>query len=193
MRELNECKAEVYRRSEERIKERRRKRNRVFACGTPICLGIAVWAVMTLPQMVFDGKISIGSDDAAEVEIIDISDTFVQVEIQSGDQSVEYYEKIAKTDTVLDIYAAISEIFTTSDNNSNMENKELWESENIADASAAATEKEIYTITFAKKSGLETVFILESNALLDVDNNNTIYLSLEQLDELKTMLGFMEK
>ncbi len=38
MRSLEECKTEIFRRSEERIKERKRKRNRVLAWCIPLCL-----------------------------------------------------------------------------------------------------------------------------------------------------------
>jgi len=42
MRELNECKAEVFRRSDNRIKERRRKFNRVLALCVPLCLILTI-------------------------------------------------------------------------------------------------------------------------------------------------------
>ncbi|MBQ3028540.1 MAG: hypothetical protein IJD26_05620 [Lachnospiraceae bacterium] len=38
MRNLEDCRAEVFRRSEERIKERKRNRNRALACCIPLCL-----------------------------------------------------------------------------------------------------------------------------------------------------------
>jgi len=51
MRELNECKAEVFRRSNNRIKERRRKFNRVLALCVPLCLILTVFSVAILPAM----------------------------------------------------------------------------------------------------------------------------------------------
>lgn len=50
MRELNECKAEIFRRSEKRIKERRRKRRRILALCLPLCLLIAVLSATVLPS-----------------------------------------------------------------------------------------------------------------------------------------------
>lgn len=49
MRELNVCKAEVFRRSEKRIKERRRMRRRVLALCIPLCLIVTIWSVSILP------------------------------------------------------------------------------------------------------------------------------------------------
>ena len=42
MRSFEERKAEVFRRSENRIKERKRNRNRILAMCIPICLVITV-------------------------------------------------------------------------------------------------------------------------------------------------------
>ena len=56
MRELNECTAEVFRRSEKRIKERRRTRNRVLALCIPLCLIVTMWSVMFLPAMMPAGS-----------------------------------------------------------------------------------------------------------------------------------------
>ena len=56
MRELNECKAEVFRRSDNRIKERRRKFNRVLALCVPLCLILTIFSVTILPAMMPAGK-----------------------------------------------------------------------------------------------------------------------------------------
>ena len=51
MREINECTAEVFRRSEKRIKERKRNRNRLLAFCIPLCLIVTVWSIMIPPAM----------------------------------------------------------------------------------------------------------------------------------------------
>ena len=60
VRSLDECKAEVFRRSERRIKERKRIRNRALALCIPLCLLILLSASM-LP-----GALFAGSGDAPE-------------------------------------------------------------------------------------------------------------------------------
>ena len=55
MRDLNECKAEVFRRSEKRIKERRKIRNRALALCIPLCLLILLSSSM-IPGMLFEGS-----------------------------------------------------------------------------------------------------------------------------------------
>lgn len=56
MRELKECTVEVFRRSEQRIKARRRNRNRVLALCIPVCLIAAIWPVMKLPAAMRSGE-----------------------------------------------------------------------------------------------------------------------------------------
>ena len=51
MRNFEERKAEVFRRSENRIKERKRNRNRILTLCIPICLVLMVWSVATLPPL----------------------------------------------------------------------------------------------------------------------------------------------
>ena len=58
MRELDECTAEVFRRSEKRIKERRRKRNRVLALCIPVCLIAALYPLMRISALMPAGNTS---------------------------------------------------------------------------------------------------------------------------------------
>lgn len=51
MREINEITAEVFRRSDERIKERKRNRNRIIMCCIPFLICITVFSVAILPAM----------------------------------------------------------------------------------------------------------------------------------------------
>ena len=54
MRDLLECKAEVLRRSESRIKERAAKRARILAVCIPLCFVFAVCSIIALPQIMTD-------------------------------------------------------------------------------------------------------------------------------------------
>ena len=54
MRNFEERKAEVFRRSENRIKERKRNRNRILAMCIPLCLVVTVWSIMILKPYAFE-------------------------------------------------------------------------------------------------------------------------------------------
>ena len=51
MREINEITAEVFRRSDKRIKERKRNRNRIIMCCIPFLICITVFSATILPAM----------------------------------------------------------------------------------------------------------------------------------------------
>ena len=56
MKGLNEYKAEIFRRSESRIKERRRNRNRVLALCIPLCLILVLIPAAVLPAFTPDSS-----------------------------------------------------------------------------------------------------------------------------------------
>ncbi|MBE6608913.1 MAG: hypothetical protein E7633_10220 [Ruminococcaceae bacterium] len=56
MREITECTAEVFRRSENRIKERKRNRNRILAMCIPLCLILTVFSATLLQGMIPAGN-----------------------------------------------------------------------------------------------------------------------------------------
>lgn len=81
MRELSECRAEVFRRSDNRIKERKRNRNRILTMGIPLCLVVALLSVTVLP-----GMWSAGSDRTPYKDTS--SDYAVPEDTVSGDCAV---------------------------------------------------------------------------------------------------------
>ena len=83
MRELNDCTAEVFRRSEKRIKERRRARKRVLAVCIPLCLIITLWSVSILPEMK-SAEVNKASDTAEEISAF--SETY---ENESGFKGID--------------------------------------------------------------------------------------------------------
>ncbi|MDE6413378.1 MAG: hypothetical protein K2K42_05795, partial [Eubacterium sp.] len=69
MRELNACTAEVFRRSEKRIKERRRMRRRALALCIPLCLIVTIWSVSILP-VTKSAEVDKASNDAESLSDI---------------------------------------------------------------------------------------------------------------------------
>lgn len=55
MRELKDCKAEIFRRSKNRINRRRRNISRTLAFCVPLFLAATVWSVTLLPTVIYDG------------------------------------------------------------------------------------------------------------------------------------------
>lgn len=63
MRELNECKAEIFRRSEKRIAQRKKKRNIIITWCVPLFVFVSLWSVFILPAMLPAGSDMVGSEE----------------------------------------------------------------------------------------------------------------------------------
>ena len=68
MRTLEQCKAEVFRRSEEKIRKRKVVRRYVIAACLPLCLFVSFWAVMILPAMMPAKSADSTAENAAPME-----------------------------------------------------------------------------------------------------------------------------
>ena len=73
MKGLNEYKAEIFRRSESRIKERRRNRNRVLTVCIPLCLILVLIPAAVLPDFTADSSPDV-SDSAPLIDSVSTDD-----------------------------------------------------------------------------------------------------------------------
>lgn len=197
MRELNECTAEVFRRGEKRIRERRRNRNRVLAVCIPICLIAAAWSVKGLPTVMLDRETS----DYAQM-VGDVNGSFfcpyTAVEIQEvGLFPEEHYGKMTDRLAVAEMFRAIHSLFAdagTNDGNisENFQASESFpaDADNVDHFPTESTSK--YTITFTTEEGSQAVYHLSENTLVNVSTNETIFLSDAQADGLMAVLGLAE-
>lgn len=197
MREINECTAEIFRRSEKRIKERRRNRNRILALCIPSCLIVIVWSVMILPEMMPAMRIK---ENAAE-ETIGYAEAIVcgccsytAVEIQNFDLVPEYYEEVTDKVAVTKIFSAVHSLLTDVDGSYQNadENYNANEANGHNDLTGPTSKLKGYTIIFTTEDGLQTVYNLSKNTLLNVNTNETAVLSDAQVAELMTVLGISE-
>ena len=196
MRDLNECTAEVFRRSEKRIKERKRNRNRILALCIPFFLIVTVWSVMILPA---------GKNDMAEKSAMELGDpngqsllhSYVQVEIRNAGSSPEYYRKATDAQGVTEVFLVIHDL-SYDVSAAPDDSDKLNECEEIQDKtfvnqdyySTDTTPK--YIITFTTVDGAERVYVINGSELLDEGTDKRIILSDEQLAELKTVLGLTQ-
>lgn len=212
MREINECTAEVFRRSEKRIKERRKKRNRFLALCIPLCLIVVVWSVMILPKMMpsamdkYNAEMSAASNSSGGAYEMfgdaDSNDTaaemtgnsaqslpcpYTAAEIQGTDIFPEYYAKATDKVAVTIIFNAIHSLYDVD--GADQSNGESFE-DNVYDSQTSSTSQlKGYTIIFTTEEGSQAVYNLSENILLNVKTNETVILSDIQAAELMTVLG----
>lgn len=192
MRDLNECQAEVFRRSETRIKERRKARNRILALCIPLCLIVTVWSVMILPTMLPARE---SSDNAAEgiVEenVGSIVCSYTEVEIQNVSKFPEHYEKLTDKIAVTKIFSSIHSLFVGVDG-ADHAGGGLPDADGDDNQTGNTSNPTGYMITFSTEDGSQTVYNLNDNTLLNMMTNETVILTDTQVAELKAALGISE-
>lgn len=208
MRQLNELKAEIFRRSEEKIKERQRRRQRIVALCVPLCLCAVIVSALSLPRLfgTKEGdteKLELSADVAemngdGENEAIvgnGFADSEIAVaELRSKVGDAEQYEKITDKERASELYGMIMRMFRTTgtpgDPDGNPETQENREtSESVVSHSSPAAE---YTVTFTGEGGEKAVFYIDGDTVEDI-NGVSATLSSEVLENLKTALGLNEQ
>jgi len=185
MRELNECTAEVFRRSQKRIKERRRNRIRILAFCIPCCLVLSVWGVFGISHAETED-----SCDAADREQIKFDNTgemveylYFSLEIKKSNTVIESVTDAAETARIFEL---IDGCFAEDDGIDNSS------TETQPDMDEVPVAQEEISIIFYELNGRETVYILKGNLLLNENNGESAALSQKRLSELKTALKLIK-
>ncbi len=202
MRELNECKAEVFRRSDNRIKERKRSRNRILALCLPLCLVLTILSVTTLPAIMPVGEESLDgvTDDVStndfEANSSDVNskeNNCVSVTV-SGNGSER---TITDASSVENVFYQIHDILEANEGYMNSASNNNFIVNNSGECVPPVNEQykpnniEKYTITLMSSDGSEQVFELYGAVLDDVESEKKIMLTKEQLNKLTAALELL--
>lgn len=124
MRNLEDCRAEVFRRSEKRIKERKRKRNRVLAWCIPLCLLLVAGGLYLRPLLEpvdHMGGTNAGPTPVPErvlggmnFELYGQAVEYVSVTLTEGTGSTAVAKKFTDTETMVDLYGCMAMYFDLS-------------------------------------------------------------------------------
>lgn len=115
--------AEVFRRSEERIKERKRKRKRVFVCCIPLCLLLVVGGFCLRPmfESVDESMKSGGTDIVSDrvlggmnFELYGHAAEYLSVTLTQGAGSAAVSKTFTDTETLGDLYGCMAMYFDLS-------------------------------------------------------------------------------
>lgn len=194
LRDLKECRAEVFRRSEKRIKERKRKRNYVLACCIPVCLALTVGTVTVLPKLLTPVDESLGVEKNVKIEITDAEQVQALYESISGFYEAPAEEKAEESSTGTGVGSATEpdKVLFGSSAGAQDGDVEQYLDKKVLFTYAASAEQKEQVFSFRSEDGTECEFRLKGNTLFDVKNDAEIELSDEQLDALKELLGLKE-
>ena len=194
MRELHECQAEVFRRSEKRIQERKQRRNHLIMACLPLVLCITILGAFLFPGGTpedpgFNGAAGGG---LTEEKFESLSCPIAKITITGGNFSQTYREVedlLLISDQLYSYGSRGSETTGTTDDSIVSEGEDRKENAddiygNITDHSNVA-----YTITLVTHEGVKTEYRLAGKTLENLTTKQTYHLSQTQVNELYELLG----
>ncbi len=176
MRNFEERKAEILRRSEERIKERRKSRRRIVACCVPLCLCIAILTAIYVPKK----KEKSGNTNNYGYSQPAEEFPYTSLELVGNDTELN------NTADIKDIYKIINSAFE-SDGASSAQNdgKGVVNGSNKSKSLRDTYDTNaLYTFKFSSSDGKQAVYTLSGNTLTDETTKTAAAISDEQLEKL---------
>ena len=197
MRNFEERKAEVFRRSENRIKERKRNRNRILAMCIPLCLVITVWSIMILPAMLPANKSNNSAGEGMDIMggVDGTEAAFVRVEVVSTGTATQSSIQKDDVNEVAQIYYSVQSSFVNSGGGNKESAKEEAEddvlTEENKDYSQSGTTNlsSGYRIIFTTENGAQTTYLLTGDKLVNETTKQETILTEDQRSNLLNMLG----
>lgn len=196
MRELYECRAEVFRRSENRIKERRKKRSRMLAVCIPLVFCIAAYSVFILPAMLPASKTeNFADNNAVSGKYGSIfACSYTEVVISCADDSDS--RRITDAAEVARILSAIQGLCDDLGSSGSVlpgvNPGEIPVVESIYQSMGLTPGLNGFVVTFRTEDGYENVYVLDGNELLNMNEKTRILLTDLQTAALKEALGISE-
>lgn len=189
MRNFDERKKEIFKRSNERIAKRRKTQKTLSLC-IPLALCVTVLSVIFIP------KIALLKDkNAADKYVYTTSDVaYTSLEIKDNAIFLTYSKNYKNQADIDKAYKIIASHFADNDclGTEDFADKDTEpKKENFnSDGYTQDTSKSLsYTITFSSPNGVSTVYVLDGNTLTNNATKNKITLNNTQLSELKKTLN----
>lgn len=197
MREINECTAEVFRRSEKRIKERKRNRNRLLAFCIPLCLIVTVWSIMILPAMMPASKSDNNAGEGMDImgSVDGTAAAYVRVEVMSTGTATQSAILKDDADEVAQIYYTVQSSFVNSGGGNKESAKEEAEDDALTDEnkdysqSGTTNLSSGFRIIFITENGAQTIYSLSGDKLINETTKQETILAEDQRSNLLNMLG----
>ena len=202
MRNFEERKAEVFRRSEKRIKERKARRNHILMACIPLVLCITLLGAFLRPDVTPDGAL----DPAETSPVVDgmgnpiqspsLTCPIAKITVSGNGISQMYTE----VETLLLISDQLYSYSTRAPESNDITNEAVPgegedRKENTDDMSGIISDSAnaAYTITLVTHEGTKTEYQLSGNTLKNLFSDQSYTLSQIQVDELHELLGIPDQ
>lgn len=179
MRNLAECQAEVFRRSEKRINERKQRRKHILLVCVPLVLCLALWGVFSPPQAARDPAAvepAMGVENSASLTC-----SIVKITVSGNGFSADYTD----TTDLLQISDQLNLCTATPSAPSSYkgETTKYEAHEDFIYATAIP-----YNITVISHQGETTQYQLSGNTLKNISEDRTYILTPAQASKLLEVL-----
>lgn len=194
MRNLEECKTEIFLRSEKRIKERKRNQIRILTCCVPICLCLFITSAVIFPAMMQKDKYSPSPEEVQpplespeEEETSKLNggtpNLYTKIEI-TGNSPSQYYSTTNK-ETIYQTLNILKTAFEDQKNNNDAEKNNSDDiQEDEPDSETSASE---FTITFSSENDLYLSYTITGHILKSSSGEKTA-LTADDIQKLKDII-----
>ena len=196
MREINKCTAEVFRRSEKRIKERKRNRNRILMCCIPFLICITIFSAAILPAMMPAKKGENLSDNNSDMAGNADGTNVAYVSVEAINVGTATQSTILKDDAdeVAQIYYTLQSSFENSgggnkESVNDMENDGLVEDNKAFSQSGTTNLSSEFRIIFTTENGVQTIYSLSGYKLINETMKQETLLTADQRSNILDTLG----
>lgn len=196
MREINKCTAEVFRRSEKRIKERKRNRNRILMCCIPFLICITIFSAAILPAMMPAKKGENLSDNNSDMAGNADGTNVAYVSVEAINVGTATQSTILKDDAdeVAQIYYTLQSSFENSgggnkESVNDMENDGLVEDNKGSSQSGTTNLSSEFRIIFTTENGSQTIYSLSGYKLINETMKQETLLTADQRSNILDTLG----
>ena len=193
MRDLQECQAEVFRRSEKRIKENKQRRMHALIACIPVILCVALLSVSTFPDMKptdFAGEDSTAgrfdemyADTAGDDVSIDMFMGLVNV---SGCGISKSYTSV---EDVQGIISLLNQIVSTPEKSDGEETVDFATNEDVFTDLSESNKEKGYKILIKGRDGTSAEYLLLGSLLIDQNTQERFHMNEDTCFELKDALG----
>lgn len=193
MRDLNECKTEIFRRSEQRIQRRRKQQTGIFMGMLLLCLVFVAqernifWEILPYAnneELSIENEIQ---DNCAE----SILTSFKKIEIQGASQmNLDVYREITDKDEIMAINGMILDLYVTEAPSVDVSDIEENTEQMKQDDSDSSLE---YIIIFTTVTGTQEIYTWKGNTLLEHNESRMISLTDEQCSLLSDLFNVIQE
>lgn len=189
MRNFEERKAEVFRRSEKRIKERKQRRNHILMTCIPLVLCLAIFGAFLFPQLddlkrapesnnehYFSGAMGTEADGGLFAGSVEVS----------GNGVSSYYTSV---ENVQGIMRLINGIVAVPETNDGDDLRDYITDESTSTDKNENYQESCYKIVVKRNDKTSTEYLLVGSVLIDQTTHQEYPVSEDAMKDLKNALG----